>query len=264
MKALFKYAFLSGLYVRGPAFAVIFIIYALFILFGSLGLLPVLAHFAGVSLGGIAVAVMLAANIGGDISIARKMFAVPESYLHMLTPVPRGKILLTGVIAMAVMDILTMVFVIFAQAWLAINLAGNIVINGETHDIQGLLQGLWENINVNNTYLLYGIYLILFIIAFYFLVIMIILFCATIKKSLFYKIPASGLLSFLVACGCFYAANLLQLLLAPFSEVQRFGIFIIVSPGGGVALPLLILLTLIEAAGLFILTSKLLERKINL
>jgi len=253
MKALFKYAFLSGFFIRGAAFAVIFILYSLLIIFGSMDKLPLIAHIAAISLGGIAVAVMFAANIGGDISIARKMFAVPASYLNMLTPVPRWKILLSGSIAMAVMDIFSMVFVIIAQVWLVFNLIGNEV-----------WQNIWETVSTNNTYMLYGLWSFLMLIASYILILMIILFCVTMKKSLFYKMPASGLLSFLLACCCFCIANLLQLIITPLNEVQRFGTLIVISPEGGTAFPFLILLTLLQAAGVFVLTSKLMEKKLNL
>jgi len=76
--------------------------------------------------------------------------------------------------------------------------------------------------------------------------------------------PASGFLAFLLACGCFYVVSLLQLLLAPFGEVGWQGFLIVITLSPGAAGPLLTLLTLIEAAGLFVLTSKLMERKINL
>ena len=76
--------------------------------------------------------------------------------------------------------------------------------------------------------------------------------------------PVPGLLAFLLACGCFYIVSLLQLVLAPFSEIQRYGLIFILSIGHGAAIPVYILLTLLEAAVLFVLTSKLMERKMNI
>jgi len=253
MKAQFKYAFISGFYIRGSAFILIFILNALLITFSSLGKLPLAVHILSVTFGGIAVAVMLAANIFGDVAIARRLFSVPDSYLQMLTPVPRWKSLFAGIIAMAAMDLSTMAIAVTSQTWLAFNLVGN--------DIG---KNLWENIRTNESYLRYGIWMLLLLIAGYFLTIMIIIFCTAIKKSLLYKIPASGLLTILLALACFYIASLLQLVVTPFGEVQRFGLFLIVSPESGAALPLLVLLALLEAAGLFLITSRLLEKKINL
>ena len=253
MKAQFKYAFLAGLYFRAPVFAVIFVMNTVFIILGSLEMLPLAALITSVSLGGVAIAVMLAANIGGDVAIARRMFNTPEAYLHALTPVPRWKTLLAAVIAMAVMDLVTMVFVVAAHVWLSFNLAGG-----------GLWQIVLDFLRENESYLVDGLWYILLGIASYFLLIMIIMFCVTAKKSIFYRMPASGLLSFLLACACFYVANLLLLVLAPLSEVHRVLFFIILSPTSRLAFPVVVVFTLLEAGALFVLTSKLLERKVNL
>ena len=253
MKAQFKYAFLAGLFFRGPVFIVIFILNTVFIILGSAGLLPFAAHVTAVSLGGIALAVMLTACIIGDIAIGRRMFLMPEAYLHALTPVPRRKTLFASIITMAVMDLISIAFVVFTQVWLSLNLAGISIWN--------LIR---EASGGNPDMVTYIIMLCLLMVSFYILTLNVIMFSVTVKKSFFFKIPASGLLAFLSACGCFYAAGLLQLLIAPFSEVSRYLFMIIITPVSAIAIPLLIALTLLEAAGLFILTSKLMERKINL
>ena len=253
MKAQFKYAFITGLYIRGQVFAVIFIMNAVFIILGALGLLPLAAHITAVSLGGVAIAVMLAADIIADVFIARRMFSAPEAYLHALTPVPRRRTLLASVITMAVLDIVTMAVVITQEVWLSFNLAGD-----------SIKQLVWDFINSERAQLVYALWCILLLIAFYFLLMMVIMFCVTMKKSVFFKMPVPGLLAFLTACGCFYVASLLQLILAPFGDVQRYWLLIIITLNNGTAIPLLILLTLLETAALFILTSKLMERKINL
>jgi uncharacterized RDD family membrane protein YckC len=92
---------------------------------------------------------------------------------------------------------------------------------------------------------------------------MVINLSITAKKSLLFSVPASGLLAFLLACACFYVISLLQLLLIPFGTVQRYGLLILLNLGSN-ALPFYALLTLLEAAALFVITSKLMERKINL
>jgi len=253
MKAQFKYALRAGLYFRGPAFAVIFIMNTIFIIMGSLLSLPNPAHITAVSLCGVSIAVMLAANIGGDVAIARRMFSAPGAYLDMLTPVPRRKILLASVLTMAAMDIITFTYVIIAQVWLSFNMIGS-----------GMHKMFWDNVRMNSSYIPMIIWAVIFAIAFYLLILMIILFCVTVKKSIFFKLPASGLLAVLLAFACFYIVNLLQLLLVPFSEVQRHLFMIYLSFKTPAAAVFYILLTLLEAAGLFILTSKLLERRINL
>jgi len=251
MKAQFKYAFKTGLTFRGEVFAVIFAIDAVFIILGSLGLLPYAAKVTAVSLGGVAIAVMLVFDIISDIAVIRRMFSVPEAYLYALTPSPRRKIILASVIVTAILDIVTMAVVITAEVWLSFILAG---------------VDIWSNAWVTSTNgpgFLYGFWYGLLLVSGYLLIMMIILFCITAKKSILYKFPASGLLAFLVACGCIYVISLLQLVLFPFGAFDRYGLFITMTLGEN-ALPFYALLTLLEAAGLFVITSKLMERKINL
>jgi len=252
MKAQFKYAFKTGLTFRGAAFAVVFVMDAVFIALGSLGLLPFAAMVTAVSLGGVAIAVMLVFDIIGDIAIIRRMFSAPEAYLYALTPSPRRKILLASVIVTAILDFVTMAVVITAEVWLSFILAG-----GE------IWRTIWDLQSKNGYGFLYGLWYVLLLAAGYLLLMMIILFCITVKKSVLFRIPASGLLAFLLACACCYISSLLQLLLIPLSTVERHGLLIILNIGK-TALPFYALLILLEAAALFVITSKLMERKINL
>lgn len=254
MKAQFKYAFLAANQIRGITFAVIFVINTVFIILGALGWLPTAAKITAVSLGGAAIAVMLAANIVCDVLTMRRMFASPESYLYMLTPSPRWKILFSSVIAALAMDLVSMTVVITQEVWLAM------ILNGNGRQIR---EAFLTAVKQEPAILQYSIYGILLLIAGYLLVMMIILFSVTARKSFLYKLPASGLLSFLLACACVYAVNLLHVVLIPFGTVTRFRMFFIISIGSS-AMPFYILLLLLEAAGLFILTAKLMERKINI
>jgi len=252
MKAQFKYTFKTGLSFRGAAFAVIFAMDAVFITLGSLGLLPFAAKVTAVSLGGVAISVMLVFDIIGDIAIIRRMFVTPGAYLYALTPAPRREILLASVIVTAILDIVTMAVVITAEVWLSLILAG-----------EKVWQTIWNVISTNSSEFLYGLWLVPLLIAGYLLIMMVILFCQTAKKSILFGIPASRLLAFLLACACIYVISLLQLILLPFGTVERHGLLILLNLGNNV-LPFYALLTLLEAAVLFVITSKLMERKINL
>ena len=252
MKAQFKYAFLSGIQIRVYFFAVIFVVDLTFIVLGSLGLLPAAALITAVSLGGVAIAAMFAANIIGDVAICRRMFSAPEAYLHALTPVPRWKTLLASVITMAALDIITMAFVIISEVWLSFNLAG----------IRGTVIEYFRT-NVDASILLYGLWAALLIIAGYLLTVTLILFCITAKKSILFKRPASGLLAFLLGCLCVYAISISQLILAPLGTISRYAIFIILTFTSAV-IPFYILLILADTAVLFVITAKLMERRINI
>ena len=253
MKAQFKYAFLAGLYFRGPLFAVIFLMNTVFTLLGFAGVLPFAAQVTAVSLGGIGIAVMLAGCIIGDIHIGRRLFASSESYLHALTPVPLWKTLFASIVTMTALDLFTMAFTIFTQVCMSLNLAG-----------ENAWLAIGGYLKENPKMISFIIILSLLLLALYILSLTIIMFSITMNKSVLFKTPASGFLAFLTACGCFYIASLLQLLIAPFSYVERYLFMIMITPVSGAAIPFLIALTFIEAAGLFILTSKLLERRINL
>jgi len=254
MKALFKYAFLNGLYVRGIVFAVIFTMNTIFMLLGVFGLLPFAANVTAVSLGGVAIALMFAVNIIGDVSIARRMYHSPDAYVGMLAPIPRWKMLFTSVITMTIMDVVTMATVIYQEVWLSFKLAGT----------QRIMSNFIQAIQDNPSEMLFIIWSILMIIAGYLLLLMIIFFCVTVEKSIFYKMKASGLLTFLSACGLLYILSLPQAVFIPFGTIERFSIFFLINLSGTAVLPIAFFILLLEAAVLFYITSKLMERRINL
>ncbi|MDR0292739.1 MAG: hypothetical protein LBH95_01120 [Oscillospiraceae bacterium] len=251
MKAQFKYTFRAELYLRGIVFAVISVMMLVFAVLGSLGFLPEAAQITAVSLAGIGIAVMFGANIASDVAMSKRLCATPDAYLHALTPAPRRKFLLASVLTMMILDIVTMAAVITGEVVLSFNLA----------NVGNLWREFGYAVRDYAAEILYGV---LFLMACYLLAAMIILFCVTAKKSIFYKMPASWLMTFLLACGCVYAVSLLPLIIAPFGTIERYRIFITITLDGWTGAWLYLLLTFLEAAGLFVLTSKLMERKMNL
>lgn len=252
MKAQFKYAFLSGFHTRGAVFGIIFLMNLAFIVLGSLGWLPLAAQITAVSLGGVAIAVMLVIDVISDVDIARRMFAAPGAYLYALTPAPRRKILLASVISMTVLDIVSMAIVIIGEVWLSILMAD-----------EYSLRTLWDEIRNNSSDMPTILLLAALLIAGYLLILMVILFCVTAKKSVLYHKPAGRLLTGVLALGISYVVSLTPFLLAPFGVVGRFGWFFTVTVGNA-GIAVYILLTLLEASALFMLTSGLMERKLNI
>ena len=253
MKAQIKYAFRTGLFLRVSAFGLITLMNITFITLGSLGLLPFAAHITAVSLGGTAIAVMLAINIVCNVSIASHMFSAPAAYMFALTPSPRWKLLLSSVISMLAADFVTMGGVIIGEVILSFNLAGNDITNT-----------VWNAfVSMNASAILYSLLMILLMLACYLFFIMVILFGVTLNKSILYKKPVSGLLALISACVCVYIGSLLNLALAPFGSIFTYGMFIVISVGlPGLALS--VLLYILQTAALFVITSKLMERKINI
>ena len=252
MKAQFKYAFRAGFNVRGAVFCVIFVMNLVFLALGALNLLPFAAKVTAVSLGGVAITVMMVVNIVGDVAVASRMFSAPGAYLHALTPAPRRQILLASVVTMAAMDFVSMAFAIFSEVLLSFNLIGDGALYAE---LAGAIASPSVALNVLMTTAL--------AIAGYLMVMMVILFCVTARKSILSGVRGGGLLTAALAVGVVYAITLSALLLAPFGSVSRFGLFFTISLGGA-GVVMYALLTFLQAAALYVLTSKLMERKLNI
>ena len=254
MKAQFKYAFLSGFHTRVYVFAVIFLMDLAFVVLGSLGLLPLAAQITAVSLSGTAVAVMAVFNIISDVGIARRMYAAPGAYLHALTPAPRANLLAASVVSMTVMDIVTMVFPIIGVTWLSLILSGNYV------DLGAFLGGTpWLTLS----HVLFILLSIALGIAGYLMLLLFVLFCVTVRRSVFYQKPAGGLLTGLLGVGAFYVLSLSAFILAPFGHVYRWGLFFNIALNG-TGQVLYTVLVFAHAAALFAVTSKLMERRMNI
>ena len=256
MKAQFRYAFFSVFAARYKVFAVIFIMNAAFILLGSLGALPVPALITAVSLSGVAIAVMMVMNIIGDVAIIRGMFVAPGAYLYALTPVPRWKTLLAGVLTITAIDIVSMAVSIAGVTWVSFIL----VDSSSMSEIGSLVRSVaWFRVSDA----LFGIWMLVLFFLMYMTVIMVIIFCVTVKKSVLYQKRGGGVLTALLAIGIVHVINVSPLLLAPFGYVRRWGFQFTVYLGRlGVALYVPLMFAIFAA--LFVMTSRLMERKLNI
>jgi hypothetical protein len=228
----------------------------IFIIFGMLGALPLAAKITAVSLAGVAISVMMVINIICDISIIRRMFTAPGAYLYALTPTLRWKTLFASTITMLAKDIVTITTSIIGVTWLSLILAGEFA-----NDVT--LRAIWETIRANSSDILFGLWFVALLIAGYLLIIMIITFCITARKSIFYQKRVGGFLTALLALGTIYVVNIMAFALAPFSDVERWRYVFTIYVGRG-GLIAYVFLTLIQAALLFYATSKLMERKMNI
>jgi len=252
MKAQFKYIFRAEV-LRLTVFAVIFAVNLVFIFLGLLGVLPLAAKIVAVSLGGTAIGVMAIFNIIGDISIINRMFNAPGAVFYALTPIPRKNRLLASIISMTIMDFVTMAVTIFAVAVLALNLGAHY---SEISFSAMLSYG-------NYHFPLSAIISIALLLAGYLYLIMLIVFCKAVRKSVLYNKPAGGLLAFLVAVGVIYISNISAFLLAPFGTVSRFYAFFTIDVGK-LGMGMYALLIFIITAVMFVLSTRLMERKINI
>ena len=250
MKAQLKYAFIDGINYRFIVFGIIAIINTVFIILGSLSLLPLAALITSVSLGGVFIAVMLAVNIIGDISIIRRMFSAPGAYLYALTPAPRWKTLLAGIAVMTLLDFFTMAVSIIQVVSLSFNFTG--------------IRGIFTAAHIWDSYGNYFIWAFLLLISSYLLHLLIIIFSITSYKTIFFKKPASTLLALVTGFLCFYLVSLMRLLLAPLASVSNFGLIFTLNLNNSTGVIAFFVLTLLQVLFLFILTSKLMEKRMNI
>ena len=255
MKAQYKYLFKGGLYARGPVFAVILLIDIIFIVLGALGLLPLAARIVAVSLGGWGIVVMFIINIIDDVGIFRNMVSAPDAYLRALTPAPRRNALLAGVTAMLAMDTVTLAAVIIGEVWMGMNLAGQ--------GMFSMISSQLASVGAVSGIIYYAFHTFLSWAAGYLLIMMLIMFFITVKKSRLYDKKAGGILIVLLIIVTLYIISLLPLVLAPFGHVIRFGMFVTIILND-VGAALLTLLMFAESAALFAITSKLMEKELNI
>jgi len=253
MKALFKYTFRAGLSGRYIAFAVILVMNLAFIIPGMFGLLPLAAQITAVSLSGTAIGVMSVFNIIGDISIIRSMFSAPGAVLYALTPVPRQNRLLVSTVTMFLIDLVTMTVSIVSVVILAVLLGNNYI------DVS-----VWEMLREYGSFNPVSVIVPIFLgIAYYLFIMMLIMFCIAMRKSVFYGKSAGGFLAVLLGFGITYLSSLSALLLAPFADVSFFyGLFSVTF--GYLGTGLYALLLFLFATAMFVLTSRLMERKMNI
>ena len=247
------YAFRAGAFPRLFVFAVILVMNLAFIIPGLLGILPGAALITAVSLSGVAIGVMAVFNIIGDVSIGNSIFSTSGAPFYALTPAPRRNTLLASITAMVIMDFVTMAISIASVVVLSISL-------GSIYTGLNFSEMMPNNFGFE---LQYALIQFAWGVAFYFFVMMLIIFCRAFRKSVLYTKRAGGFLAFLVGIGIFYLLTVSSLLLAPFGTVTRLYGFITITVGY-LGMGMYALLILIFAAVMFVLTSRLLERKMNI
>jgi hypothetical protein len=226
-----------------------------FIVLDRFGVLPTAALITAVTLSGVAISVMVVVNIVSSISIIRRMLSAPRAYLTALVPAPRYKILFANVAAMTILDFVTMAVAIAGQVLLALGLAGSHV---DAFGYYAVFTGIGAYMSVAGG--------ILMLLAGYLLLIMFIVSCIIVRRSLFYQIKLGGLLTAAVAIGAVYLFSLSQFVLAPFGMVSRFGWFfeVQIQQGGTFNTLIYAIFLLVYVVALFIINSKLMERKLNI
>jgi hypothetical protein len=251
MLKLIKYSARQGLGMRLWTLAAVLVLNGVFISLGAAGV-HIAAAIIGVVLSSLALAGVFVVVVIADVLMLRSLFSAPVAYPTLLVPEPGWKTLLSRIIPMAVFDILS----------LTIGIAGIVVQAIALDDRTISLLAVFKPDFEFDVLLTTGIY----VIATYLLLILSICFVWVLIKSVFFRTKLKGLL----AVASFFAAHyLLSLLLLPLLAVtpyDRFGFFfyIGISAGFNAGAICYLLLLLLQTFILFVVTARLIERRINL
>lgn len=249
MKAQFKYSFRASLTLRSVAVGATLIMN---IVFGLLGYFDVYGHggkVTAVTLCSIALCGILGICFATDFYLIHSMCSAPAGYLLGLTPVKSWRIILSRVVTILVEDMICLVIAIsgvFVQA--LIESGSRMPLPGDKYSLGTLL---WLAV--------------IFILG-YIYATMIILLGAVLAKSVFYGMRVGTFLAVLATTAVAYVFSLLDFILMPFGAVENWNIFysisLVIGPNPGFLA--YIMLNVCRIAALFIASSYLMERKINI
>lgn len=248
MKAQFKYAFRAHLTLRSAALAGTLIMNLVFGVLGYFDVYGANGKVTATVLSSLALCTMIAICFVTDYEMLNSMCSTPAGYVTVLPPVKSWKIILPKVITILAEDVVCFVIAISGVVLQAL------ILSGEMGEV--LRNGIdWVSLWILPVLLLGYIYLIL-----------IVLFGIVLSKSLFYSLRARSFLAVLAVAATAYVFSLLDIVLTPFGVLENVHMFYSVSltAGANVGFIAYLLLSACKSAVLFLASSYLMERKINL
>lgn len=248
MRAQFKYSLRAYLTPRAIALSAVLVMCLVFGLLGYNDIYGYGGKVTAVVLSALGLFGILVVCFITDFEMLRGLCTAPAGYVTLLTPVKSWKLILPRVITILVEDMLCLIAGITGVA------IQGLIVSGYTGDM------FWGEFDWS---FLWGLAVILLG---YIFLIMIVLFCIVLSKSLFYSRRIGTFLAVLATIATAYVFNLLNFVLAPFGAVDSVGIFYNISLIAGPTLGMAAysLLSLCKSAALFLASSYLMERKINI
>ncbi len=233
---------------RTAAFLVMAAVNVFFIIWTALVPWNLALHIVAVSLSGCALCALFIFNILGDASIDRYVFKAPQAYSANLLPVKSWKLLLSRTIAIVAQDVIGLGLSIAGTTYLSLRLGGVGEAVAPFFGFEAILSG------------------VLFFIAGYLLIVLAVAFARILSSSVFYTMKGRGILSLLTTLLALYVLSFLDFLAAPFGYVQSFGTMFVINVDSGLSAGAIayLLALLAQCAALFLVSSHLMERKINL
>jgi hypothetical protein len=252
MKAQFKYAFLQNLDQRAYALGATVLISAVFSVLSVTGLANEAVMTLGVVLESLALCGVFAVCIIADVQGMGGIFGSPQGYLNILTPVPGWKLLLPRLVTYVLEDLFSLAVAIASLVFQVM------VFDSEFGDVFHF-RLTWDDIR---SIALFGGMALLG----YAYILMLAVFGASLKSGPFSNRRFGSLLALLCMGAAAWALNLFNFVLMPFGMVDMWNSVFTISLD--IRSPLHIamydLVSLIKVAALFVTSSLLIERRINL
>jgi hypothetical protein len=218
-----------------------------FYILGAAGVLPMGWMVVGEVFSSISLTALVVVIIIADVQAVSSLFSPPGGYIDALTPVRGWKIILGRIIPMVILDLIS----------LAIGIVGVVLQASLLTDM-----GSVEGIGVRSE----DMFSVILVVIGYFMLLLLIVFACAFAKSVLFPLAGRGVLGAAAAIVVVYLFSWLDMILAPFAQISRFGMFFSVEfiSGWNAGTIAYLILTLVKAAILLIVSSYLYERKVNL
>jgi hypothetical protein len=252
MKAQFKYAILQNLGQRAYALAAAVLISLVFSLLSVARVSNEAVFTIGTVLSSLALCGVFVVNVIADVQGVTSIFGTPQGYLNILTPVGAWKILFARLVTFVLADFVSLTVAVAA-------LVSNVMVYdgvlGDVFSMHFSWRGL-QTIALVGSGALLG----------YAHVLMLCVFGASIKSGYFHSTRFGTLLTLICVAVAAWALNLFNFVLAPFGMVDMWSGFFTISLNihSHLHLALYDTVSLVKLAALFVTSSVLIERRINL
>ena len=244
----FKYAFKHGATLRYTVFGIVFAINVVFGLLAYFGILGFAAAVTAVSLSGVGLGAVIIVNIIAGIINLNNVLCPPTAYANALVPVKSGKVLFARLVAIIAQDLITMVLCIFGVVWLSFYLAG--ITTNAVANIQ--VDVYTESVTAS-----------LFGCAMYAYIYMFAVFCYVLNKSIFFNKKCRAIFTIGAGIATFWLISLLDFTLIPFATVDNWFIFYNITLHDALGTAIHGVVTAVKITILFVVTSRLMDRRMN-
>jgi len=260
MKAQFKYAFLQGMKLRLIAFAAMVIFNVIFIASIYLDIFSTGIIAWGNFLSIISVMAIFVININVDIRILKSIFNPPNGYIHALVPVKRWKFLFARVVAIVIQDVIAIIVAISGIVF-------RILVSEEFNNINSFINAIKSQ---------YGEYIIyewikiaiafgFLAISLYMFILMLIVFDMALKNSVLFRMDGNRWGSLLIIIPTICGLSFFNFALTPLGKIYNSGIFYFIKLSlNSYNMMFYIISMIVQIVVLFVASSMLLEKKVNM